>query len=80
MVKSTLYAFPHIAETGLKSRELADYLLADAGVATLPGASFGHYGEGFLRLSYATSVENINKALDRIDVAVREIERKPVHH
>ncbi len=80
MPKGAFYAFPYIAETGLKSRELADYLLADAGVATLSGASFGRYGEGFLRLSYATSVENINKALDRIDVAVREIERKPVHH
>ncbi len=40
---------------------------------------FGHCGEGFLRLSYANSMENINKALDRIDVAVRKIERKPAH-
>ena len=63
----------------MKSKDLADYLLADASVATLAGTAFGHYGEGFLRLSYANSVENINKALDRIDVAVRKIERKPAH-
>jgi len=54
-------------------------LLADASVATLASTAFGHYGEGFLRLSYANSVENINKALDRIDVAVRKIDRKPAH-
>ncbi len=51
--------------------------MADASVATLAGTSFGQYGEGFLRLSYAASLENINKALDRIDVAVRKLERKP---
>jgi aspartate/methionine/tyrosine aminotransferase len=73
------YAFPNVAETGLKSKDLADYLLADASVATLAGTAFGHYGEGFLRLSYANSVENINKALDRIDVAVRKVDRKPAH-
>jgi aspartate/methionine/tyrosine aminotransferase len=80
MPKGAFYAFPNTAETGLKSKDLADYLLADASVATLAGTSFGHYGEGFLRLSYANSVENINKALDRIDVAVRKIDRKPAHN
>ena len=77
MPKGAFYAFPHIAGTGLKSKELADYLMADASVATLAGTAFGQYGEGFLRLSYAASLENINKALDRIDVAVRKLERKP---
>ena len=79
MPKGAFYAFPNIAETGMKSKDLADYLLADASVATLAGTAFGHYGEGFLRLSYANSVENINKALDRIDVAVRKIDRKAAH-
>jgi len=72
--KGAFYAFPNIAGTGRKAKELADYLLADAGVATLAGTSFGQYGEGFLRLSYATSIENLNKALDRINVAVRKLE------
>ncbi|HEY4721028.1 MAG TPA: aminotransferase class I/II-fold pyridoxal phosphate-dependent enzyme, partial [Anaerolineae bacterium] len=72
--KGAFYAFPSIAGTGRKAKELADYLLADASVATLAGTSFGQYGEGFLRLSYATSIENLNKALDRIDVAVRKLE------
>ncbi len=60
----------------MKSKDLADYLLADASVAALAGTAFGQCGEGFLRLSYANSVENINKALDRIDVAVRKLDRK----
>ena len=77
--QGAFYAFPNTAETGMKSKDLADYLLADASVATLAGTAFGHYGEGFLRLSYANSVENIAKALDRIDVAVRKIDRKAAH-
>ena len=75
--RGAFYAFPNISETGMKAKDLADYLLADASVATLAGTAFGQYGEGFLRLSYAASIENINKALDRIDVAVRKLERKP---
>ena len=76
MPKGAFYAFPNITGTGMKSKELADYLLADASVATLAGTAFGQYGEGFLRLSYAASIENINKALDRIDVAVRKLDRR----
>jgi aspartate aminotransferase len=75
MPKGAFYAFPNITATGLKSRGLADYLLAEAGVATLAGTSFGAHGEGFLRLSYANSIENINQALDRIDVEVRKLDR-----
>jgi len=60
------YAFPDITQTGLTSAELADMLLRDAGVAVLPGTAFGPYGEGFLRLSYANSVENLRLALDAI--------------
>jgi aspartate aminotransferase len=75
MPKGAFYAFPNIAGTGRKSGDLADYLLAEASVAMLAGTAFGAHGEGFLRLSYANSIENINKALDRIDVAVRKLER-----
>ncbi len=60
------YAFPNIAGTGRKSCELADALLDEAGVASLPGTAFGEWGEGYLRFSFANSVENIQKALDRI--------------
>ncbi len=66
------YAFPNIEGTGMKSKELADYLLYEAGVAVLSGTSFGEYGEGFLRFSYANSLENINEALDRIEEAIRK--------
>lgn len=67
MPKGAFYAFPNITGTGMKSQELERGLLDDAGVATLSGTSFGAYGQGFLRLSYANSVENIRKALKRIE-------------
>jgi len=60
------YVFPSIKETGYKSKELADKLLYEAGVATLAGTSFGKFGEGYLRVSYANSVENIKKAIQKI--------------
>ena len=66
------YAFPNISGTGMNSRKLGDHLLYNAGVAVLPGTSFGKYGEGYLRLSFANSVENIKKALDRIEKAVNK--------
>ncbi len=64
------YVFPNITGTGRSSRELADLLLNDAGVACLSGTSFGKYGEGYLRFSYANSIPNIEKALERIRKAV----------
>lgn len=69
------YAFPNISALGMKSKELADYLLNEAGVAALGGTAFGEYGEGHLRLSYATSVENIKRALERIEDAVRKLRK-----
>jgi aspartate/methionine/tyrosine aminotransferase len=60
------YAFPSIKKTGYKSKELADKLLYEAGVATLAGTSFGKFGEGYLRFSYANSIENINLAIEKI--------------
>jgi len=71
--QGAFYAFPNIEETGLTSVEMQDYLLEEAGVATLAGTSFGAYGEGFLRLSYANSVDNIRRALERIEEAVSKL-------
>jgi aspartate/methionine/tyrosine aminotransferase len=58
------YAFPNVTGTGMPEGELAARLLSEAGVATLAGTAFGGHGAGFLRLSYANSVENIEAALD----------------
>ncbi len=60
------YAFPNIQETGWRSREIADALLTDAGVACLSGTAFGERGEGHLRFSFANSVENIERAVERV--------------
>jgi aspartate aminotransferase len=60
------YAFPNVSETGLSSRELADVILNEAGVACLNGGSFGSYGDGYLRFSYANSLPNILEAVARI--------------
>ena len=67
---ATFYAFPNVKNVGMNSQRLSDFLLNDAGVAVLPGTAFGKYGEGYLRLSFANSIESINKALDRISEAV----------
>jgi aspartate/methionine/tyrosine aminotransferase len=60
------YAFPNISGTGLGSKEIEEKLLNEAGVATVAGTSFGRYGEGFLRFSYAINLKNIETALQRI--------------
>lgn len=64
--KGAFYVFPNIQQTGWKSKKLADALLEEAGVACLSGTSFGDFGEGYLRFSVANSLENLNKALERI--------------
>ncbi len=71
--RGAFYAFPNITGTGMGCERLSGYLLNKAGVAVLPGTSFGHYGEGYLRLSFANSIENIRKALDRISEAVEKL-------
>ncbi len=70
--RGAFYVFPNITGTGMDCRKLGDYLLYEAGVAVLPGTSFGSYGEGYLRLSFANSVENIKKALERISAALEK--------
>ena len=68
-----LYAFPNTSNTGIKSEELEYRVLNEAGVACLSGTSFGAYGEGYLRFSYATALEEIKEALERIDTMMRKI-------
>ena len=60
------YAFPNVGGTGLDARTLQGRLLDEAGVATIAGTSFGELGEGYLRFSYASSLEAIEEAVERI--------------
>ena len=71
--KGAFYAFPNIVDTGMTSQECADHILYKAGVACLPGTAFGPYGEGFLRFSYATSLDIIDEGIDRIKNAMDKI-------
>ena len=71
--QGAFYAFPNVEALGLASSELADFLLEEAGVAVLPGTAFGRNGEGFLRLSYANSSENIERALSQIENALQRV-------
>jgi aspartate/methionine/tyrosine aminotransferase len=64
--KGAFYAFPNVRETGWKAKALAASLLEDAGVAVIGGPDFGVHGEGYIRLSYANSADNIRRALDRM--------------
>jgi aspartate aminotransferase len=65
--KGAFYTFPNITKTGWPSKKLADALLEEAGVACLAGTAFGAFGEGYLRFSVANSLDNLNKALSRIE-------------
>ena len=73
--KGAFYAFPNISETGWKAKELASALLEQTGVAAIGGPDFGILGEGYLRLSYANSEENISAAMDRIGKFLSENRR-----
>ena len=68
--QGAFYVFPNVKQFGLSSEQLARYLLQEAGVALLPGTAFGEYGEGYLRLCYSNSSENIQIALDRMAEAL----------
>jgi len=68
--RGAFYVFPNHRALGLKSSELADLLLTEAGVACLPGSAFGQYGEGYLRFTYANSEENILSALEKISEVI----------
>jgi len=71
--EGAFYVFPNVSRFGIKSAELADRILNEAGVAVLSGTSFGAFGEGYIRISYANSIANINKALERLKVFFGEL-------
>ena len=71
--QGAFYAFPNISNTGMDSREYADYLMHEAGVAVLPGTAFGAFGEGYIRISFANSEDNLREALKRLDAANRAL-------
>jgi aspartate/methionine/tyrosine aminotransferase len=71
--QGAFYVFPNITGLGITSRVLADRLLNEAGVSLLPGTAFGEYGEGYLRISFANSLSEIESALDRIENFARKI-------
>jgi aspartate aminotransferase len=71
--QGAFYAFPNVSSFGKSASWLAEYLLEEAGVALLPGTSFGKYGEGYLRLCFANSMENIQRAVYLLDSALGKI-------
>lgn len=71
--KGAFYVFPNVKSFGKSSKEIQNYLLTEHGIASLPGTSFGEYGEGYLRFSYATSKENIKKALIKLKEAFSKL-------
>jgi len=71
--KGAFYAFPKIKSLGMSSEEFAAFLLKEAHVTTVPGSAFGSYGEGYIRISYASAYEQLKKALDRIEQAVKHL-------
>src|SRR5512143_517749 len=74
--RGAFYVLPNVRAFGVRSSELADYLLEEAGVAVLPGTAFGDYGEGYLRLSYSTSQDTIRAGLDLLAAALGRLSRK----
>ncbi len=72
MPEGAFYAFPNVEGTGWKSKALADALLDQAGVACLSGTAFGAYGEGYIRFSYANSMENLMEAVRRVEEFLRK--------
>jgi aspartate/methionine/tyrosine aminotransferase len=72
------YVWPNIKNTGWESKELAEYMLTELGVAGLAGTAFGSHGQGYLRFSYANSIENIKTALGRIREAMPALIKEPV--
>jgi aspartate aminotransferase len=76
MPGGAFYAFPNVTDVASSSQELADYLLQKGGVAALAGKDFGSYGEGYIRFSYANSLDNLRRALERIADCVETFERR----
>jgi aspartate/methionine/tyrosine aminotransferase len=70
--KGAFYAFPNIKGSGLSSEQLAEFLIKEASVLTVPGSSFGAHGKGYLRLSYASSYKDLQEALDRMEKVLKK--------
>ena len=75
MPESTFYAFPNVKSLGLSSWELAEHILSDQRVITIPGPIFGKNGEGYLRLSFAVEDEELREAIDRIKRAIEGLRK-----
>ena len=73
MPGGAFYVFVNIKKTGMTSNQFCEYILEDAGVAMLPGTSFGEFGEGFIRICYATSQDQINDAVKRIKKSISKL-------
>ncbi len=77
--EGAFYAFPSVRETGIGSRDFQERALTEAGVALLDGQSFGRFGRGYVRISYANSQENLAKAVDRLASFVAKASKKRVY-
>jgi len=75
--KGAFYVFPNIKAFGMSSEAFAEFLLKEARVMTMPGSAYGWRGEGYIRISYASSYERLQEALDRMEKAVRKLWRMP---
>ena len=73
MPRGAFYVFPDVSSFGRTSKEIANYLLDEAGVALLAGSDFGVGGEGYLRISYATAWEQIEQAIERMRIALAKL-------
>lgn len=73
--QGAFYIFPNVGSFGLSSPQMADYLLEEAGVAVLPGTAFGEFGEGYIRISFSNSLENLALAMDRMEDALRKLKK-----
>ena len=71
--EGAFYAFPDVGAVGRSSEDVAMHLLEDAYVATVPGSAFGRYGEGYIRLAYSNSYENIEEAMDRMEASLAKL-------
>jgi aspartate/methionine/tyrosine aminotransferase len=71
--QGAFYIFPSIKETGRSSQEIADYLLEEAGVAVVPGSAFGSLGEGYIRIAYSTSYDDLEEGLSRMKAALAKL-------
>ena len=76
--EGAFYVFPNISKFGLSSEEFCQKLLTEYGVAIVPGSAFGACGEGFVRISYAYSVEHISQALGRLEKFVHSFHEKKI--